>query len=369
MKKVLVIAPYAYIPYFSGGQKSIAQFLDYLGMQTDLLVVSVKENDFTLAKTYRAIPLLKKGFTRYIDLSLVRKISDIVRENNISTVIWEHPYYAWLAFRVRKKTGVKTIFHTHNIEYMRFRSTGRWWWPILRWYEKRCFRKADTIFFISKEDMDFATGKWNIPPQKCVQLAFGVEIAQHPDDRAACRNELLRLHSIRPEERILLFNGLLNYKPNLDALKVILDHINPALMKTGFRYKIIICGKGLPESFNNLADYASANIIYTGFVDDILLYFKGADMFLSPILSGGGVKTKMVEAIAFGTTVIATENSAMGIDRAACGEKLLVIPDHDWNAMVNAIVQYPAKETTTPESFYNMYNWKKIVEKAVSVIQ
>ena len=147
MKKVLAIAPYPYLPFFSGGQKFIAQFLDYLGKEVDLTVISVADNDFTLAKTYKTIPLLKKSFSRYFDFSLVSKITDLVKKEKFDTVIWEHPYFAWLAFRIRKKTGVKTIIHTHNIEYQRFRSTRRWWWTVLKIYEKWSFKKADSLFF------------------------------------------------------------------------------------------------------------------------------------------------------------------------------------------------------------------------------
>ena len=62
MKKVLAIAPYSYLPYSSGGQKFIALFFEYLGKEVALTVISVRENDFTLSKNYRTIPLLKKSF-------------------------------------------------------------------------------------------------------------------------------------------------------------------------------------------------------------------------------------------------------------------------------------------------------------------
>jgi polysaccharide biosynthesis protein PslH len=58
MKKVLAIAPYPYLPYFSGGQKFIAKFFEYLGNEVDLTVISVGENDFSLVKNYKIIPLL-----------------------------------------------------------------------------------------------------------------------------------------------------------------------------------------------------------------------------------------------------------------------------------------------------------------------
>lgn len=368
MKKVLVIAPYLYLPYFSGGQKFIAQFADYLGREVVLTVISVPGNDVSLATHYRLLPLLKKSVTRYIDQSLVKKITAEAIAGKYDAIIWEHPYFAWLAFRVRKKTGIKTFIHTHNIEYQRFRSTGRWWWPILKHYEKWCFKKADGLFFITPEDKNFAITQWNIDAAKCIDLPFGITNAAYPADRDECKKKVQQLHGIAAQNHLLLFNGMLHYKPNLEALQAILETINPLLLNhVSFPYTIIICGKGLPEEMNQLKDYADKNIIYAGFVEDIDLYFKAADIFLNPVLSGGGVKTKMVEAIAFGTTVVASATGAAGIDTAAAGDKLKIVPDNDWNQFANAILTTKSIHTPTPEAYYQYYYWENIIRKIKKV--
>lgn len=370
MKKVLDMMPYSYLPYHSGGQKSIAQFLEYLGKETTLTVISVEKNDVSLALTYTLLPILKNKASRYYDTSLVKKIVSLVKEKSIDTIIWEHPYYAWLAFRVRKRTGVKTIIHTHNIEYQRFRSLGKWWWPVLKVYEKWCFKKADAVFFIAPEERQFAIDQWGIDPAKCINMPFGVPVKEFPTDKAACREKIAGLHGIEAGEKIFLFNGMLNYKPNLDALMAILQQINPILQQqAAFPYKIIICGKGLPAELNDLKEYQSQHITYAGFVDDIESYFKAADIFLNPVQSGGGIKTKMVESIAFGTTVIATESGAAGIEREACGEKLVVVPDSDWQGFATAVISHADRVSSTPATYYSTYYWGEIVKKAAGILK
>jgi glycosyltransferase involved in cell wall biosynthesis len=362
MKKVLAIASYSYLPFFSGGQKFIAQFFEHLGKEIDLTVISVAENDFSLAKSYTTIPLLKKSFSRYYDRSLVSKLINLTKKEGFDTIICEHPYFAWLAFAVRKRTGVKVIIHTHNIEYQRFRSTGKWWWPVLRIYEKWCFKKADALFFITPEDKYFAISKWKIEKGKCIDLPFGIDIKDYPEDKATCREMVCSKHHISNDEKILLFNGLLNYKPNLDALLVILNEINPFLLKhNSFRYKIIICGKGLPENLTSLQDYADRNIIYAGFVEDITIYLKAADLFLNPVLSGGGIKTKMVEAIGYGTTVVSTQTGAIGIEKKVCGEKLSIVEDKDWKLFSQKIVDCKPIPVLTPAAYYAYYYWGNII--------
>jgi polysaccharide biosynthesis protein PslH len=367
LRKLLAIAPYQYLPYFSGGQKSIAQFLDYLGREIDLTVISVSENDTSLIKSYKHLAWLKKrSSSKYFDLSLVSKLTALIKKEKFDAVIWEHPYYTWLADILKRRTGIKTMLHIHNIEYQRFQSTGKWWWPILRIYERRFFRIADQIFFVSPDDKNFAIKNWNINQEKCVEVAFGVEISKYPDDKDSCKKVVREIHKISHDEAILLFNGLLDYKPNLNALFTILKEINPILFHhRNFKYKIIVCGKRLPAALNELKEYADRNIIYAGFVDDIEMYFKGADLFLNPVQSGGGIKTKMVEAIAFGTTVITTETGAMGIHRDICRKKLVVVPDNKWNEFAEAIVNNTDNVEITPTSYYEYYYWGSIVKKVL----
>jgi polysaccharide biosynthesis protein PslH len=365
-KKVLDVMPYAYLPYRSGGQKSIAQFLEYLGHEVDLAVITVTGNNEKLAISYRINTMLGQGASRYYNYSLIKKITAFIKEENIETIIWEHPYYAWLAFAVKKRTGVKTIFHTHNIEHLRFKSLGRWWWWILKKYERWAFKKADAVFFITPEERAYLIKEWKLEPGKCFNVPFGVPVKNFPLDKAECRNKIATLHSIAADEKILLFNGALDYAPNTDAVKYITDHINPLLLQyAALKYKIIICGKGLPADMNELKAFANKNIIYAGFVDDIEMYFKAADLFLNPVQTGGGIKTKMVESIAFGTTVIATASGAAGIIKEACGEKLIVVADNDWKGFAEAVVLNADKNSTTPDDYYKNYYWGEIAKNIV----
>jgi glycosyltransferase involved in cell wall biosynthesis len=370
MKKVVDVVPYTYLPFFSGGQKSIALFLEHLANEVDLTVVTTCDNDQKLVKDYSTLPWLKKeSVSRYTDISLIGKLISQFNKENVEAVIWEHPYFFWLARIIKKRTGIKTVFHTHNIEHQRFRSNGKWWWPLLQRYEKWCFRCADFIFFISEEDRSFAIEEWGISKEKCMEVPFGVDIKEYPQDKIACKEKIAATHSITANEKILLFNGLLDYKPNLDALLAILNEINPMLLATeGFRYKIIICGKRLPEEMNSLKDHADKNIIYAGFVDDIETYFKGADLFLNPVQSGGGIKTKMVESIGFGTTVIATKTGAHGISKASCDNKLVVVEDNDWAAFAKAIIENVNQSTVTPQKYYEYYYWGNIARRVAAIL-
>ncbi len=367
--KILSIIPYKILPAKLGGEKGIAVFNEYLAKQAELIGVTTKNNDPHLANGYRLLNILSDNRSRYANPFLVSKIKKLITAFNITHLITEHPYYGWLASIIRRSTGVPWIVHSHNIEYMRSKSIGRWWWRALRRYEEWAYRSADKVFFISDDDLEFAVANLRVDRRKSLAITYGIEYSDVPADRAECRARVNELYKIDPAEKILLFNGALYHSTNYDALKIILDEINSFLLqRKDFKYKILVCGKGLPDFFNELKDYADKNVIYAGFVDDINLYFKSADIFLNPILSGGGVKTKAIEAIAMNCTVISTELGAMGIKKEVCGDKLKIVPGSEWKKFGDLIISSSEEYHQTPVEFFEYYYWENIIRKAVAFI-
>jgi glycosyltransferase involved in cell wall biosynthesis len=246
---------------------------------------------------------------------------------------------------------------------------GRWWWKALLWYETWVYRKSDVNFFISDDDLEHAVTVLEIDPRKSHSITYGIEISQVPGDIEAAGKTIRRKHDISEEEKILLFNGTLSQKANYDALIVILNVINPLLLERKSNYKIIICGKGLPPALNELKEYSNQNIVYAGFVEDIDTYFKSADIFLNPITSGGGIKTKAVEAIAMNCTLISTEFGAVGLQKDVCGNKLQVVPDNDWDEFGTRIIEQLSIVSNTPADFYEYYYWGNIVKKVTTILE
>ena len=150
---------------------------------------------------------------------------------------------------------------------------------------------------------------------------------------------------------------------------IILNTINPALQKrAGFTYRIIICGKNLPENLAELKAYRDQHIIYAGFVDDITVYFKGCDLFINPVTDGGGIKTKLVEALGYNISCISTKSGAIGIPEAITGKKMVLTGDTDWEPFTNAIIDIKTQENI-PNAFYNHFYWGNIADKAASVLK
>ena len=351
-----------------GGQKGIAFFCKYLGGQNKLTCISVKSNDKSLAENYELIDVFSDKKLRYANPFNLKKIKKISKERSINNVITEHPYMAWIGWILKRQLKIKWFVHSHNIEYERFRTLNKWWFSVLKKYESWAYKNADGVFFVTPEDIQFAVEHNMVKKANAFLVPYGIDVKEMPADIQQQKEKIYARHNIPADCRLLFFNGALSYKPNTDALEFIVNEINSLLLQhQNFNYRILICGKGLPESFNQLKNYTDKNIIYAGFVDDITAYFKAADIFLNPIITGGGVKTKVIDAISNGVTVISCKTGAAGINLEAAGNKIQLVNDNDAQAFVNEILNVPLQLLNTPLSYYNYYYWGNIISRLQSL--
>jgi glycosyltransferase involved in cell wall biosynthesis len=332
--------------------------------------VTVSTNKPENARGYRIFNILSNSPLRYINLFYFFTLRNIIRKEGITHVMLEHPYYGWLGMLLKTFCGVKLVVHSQNIETTRWKSLGKWWWRILFWYEGATHRSAQYNLFIHDDDRAYATSRFKLKASTCITSTYGIEWNTLPsaEEKQRCRQVLLKQYGLQPGIKLLLFNGSLNYIPNLQAVKIILEEINPLLLKQSLDYRIIICGKGLPGSFNELKDYAGKNILYAGFVDDISVYFKGVDVFLNPVLEGGGIKTKLVEALGYNTASVSTVSGATGVTQADAGEMISIVSDNDWTSFVQAIIAMSANKGNVPPVFFSTFYWGNIARTAIEFI-
>jgi len=370
MMHVLSIAPYPYLPARKGGELFIAGYYAALAHHCRLTVASVQANQPEGPLPYALWPLFTNSRTRYLNIFYVTKLAKAIRQKNVQLLQIEHPYMGWMAVWLQARTGCRFVVHSHNIEAARFRSMGKKWWSLLRAYEKWVHRKAAHSFFISREDADTAIQEYGLDPQKVSVAPYGITAPPAITNRAALRAQVCTRHNIPSSSTIFYFNGALGYQPNQQAVRKILTDIDPLLQKAAAApYVILISGKGLPQELAAQVKATNGRIIYTGFVNDIGEYFAAADVFINPVMEGGGVKTKVLEALAYHKTVVSTASGAIGVNTNVCGNKLQVAADNSWQQFITLMLQQNNTAEATPPSFFEYYSNTNIARDASAVMQ
>lgn len=302
--KILSIVWYKVLPPNYGGQKGIAHFNKYLGRKLQLACLCSHNNSCDEKLSYKIIPELPVSKWQFLNPMVWRKILRIAKAEQPTHILLEHPYHALAALRVKRKLNAKLLLHAHNIEYLRFKEQGKWWWPLLKQYEKRALRKSDLIIFKTETDCKQAIEKFGLDTKKCIVLPYGFDPETSKISKEEAKKIIDHRHGLKEDEKMLLFAGTIDYLPNAEAVESVYKEIAPRLMKTGFKGRIIICGRNELSQFQYLKKLTHPLVIQAGEVDDIETYFAAAGVFINPVAKGGGMQTKNIDALFKGCAVV-----------------------------------------------------------------
>ncbi len=120
-----------------------------------------------------------------------------------------------------------------------------------------------------------------------------------------------------------VFLGGLGYGPNLEALRWWRDDVAPLLIARGTAIRLTVIGHAGVE---HRREFATSDIDFLGYVDDLRTALSGHRMFVAPIRSGAGVKTKVLDGMSAALPVVATRAGLSGIP-ATSGVHALVADD------------------------------------------
>jgi glycosyltransferase involved in cell wall biosynthesis len=364
MKRIVSIVWFKILPAKYGGQKGIALFNTYLSDHFELICLCTGDNEAGKEK-YSVLPTLPTGKKQFLFPSSYFRILTTIQKLDPPYVIIEHPYYGIAGIACKLLLNKKLIVHTHNIEYLRFRSQGTKWWRLLYILEKLTLKKADLLFFKTKDDMELVFKEFKLKKENCKLIPYGVE--KQNVNKAQARELLDRQYNIGPFKKILLFAATLDYKPNAEAVELIYSKIAPMLDISN--YVILICGRNKIKGFEYLKQLKAKGVIYCGEVEEIKNYFGGADVFIDPVMEGGGIQSKILEAVSYDLNVVCFSHMLKGIEPDTYGNKIFKAEPEDFGKFCSNIEEACLNSKPTPEAFFDKYEWKKIAADAALAIE
>jgi glycosyltransferase involved in cell wall biosynthesis len=108
----------------------------------------------------------------------------------------------------------------------------------------------------------------------------------------------------------ILFVGNYTHPPNVDAALWLGNEIMPLLRRLCPGARLTLVGPYPPDAVQALA---CRDITVTGRVPEIEPYFEKASVILAPVRIGGGMRMKVLQAMALGKPVVTTSRGADGL--------------------------------------------------------
>ncbi len=131
--------------------------------------------------------------------------------------------------------------------------------------------------------------------------------------------------------------GSLDYTPNIEALLWFLTAVWPRLRQDGFM--LHVAGSGASRETEERVRASGAQ--FHGRVDDAKSFLQQRAVIAVPLLAGGGMRVRIVEAMALGCAVVSTSVGAENLG-ATDGENLLIADSAEEQIRsIKALLQHP----------------------------
>jgi glycosyltransferase involved in cell wall biosynthesis len=152
---------------------------------------------------------------------------------------------------------------------------------------------------ISKEEETLVRGYF--PGLETRILKYGLPTAEYPPLGEPA------------DPQVLGFIGNYGHTPNLDALRWLLEDIFPRMRAKDPGARLVVAGRLFPAELKALC-VPDAGVTLLEGIDDLREFYSAIGIFINPVREGRGLRTKLVEAAAFGRPILSTRLGAEGLE-------------------------------------------------------
>lgn len=209
-------------------------------------------------------------------------------------------------------------------------------WRRLRHFEAETMAISDLTLCVS--EIDAAVLQPLAPDRPLIVAPNGVDIGYYSQEG---------LPRERPRFDVI-FSGTMDYRPNIDAVHWLVGEVWP-LVKRDYEparerpLRLALIGRNPPPEITGLVRHAGVNV--TGSVADDRPYFGGATVYVVPMRYGGGVRLKLLNALAMGCAIVSTTAGIEGV--GVRHEEHLLVADtaEEFAAAIGRLINDPALRT------------------------
>ncbi|MGN6645791.1 MAG: glycosyltransferase [Cytophaga sp.] len=290
----------------------------------------------------------------------------LLTENTFDIIQLEGSYMALYLPVLRQHSSAKIVLRSHNIEHEIWQRMAlneinplkKWYFNLLsekiRQFENTTMHGVDAIAAITSRDKEYYQQQGF--KGELVTINAGANLSKFQPD--FCKTTT----------GTLCFLAGMDWMPNQQGLDWFLDTVWPEVKNNVPEIRLHIAGKAMPEKYYYLDD---PSVEIHGLVPDAVEYLQKYEIFIVPLLSGGGMRLKVVEGMAVGKCILSTTVGAEGVEYS--NKKNIVIADtpQEWIAAIISLLKDPQITQSIGQEAAKLamekYNWENLVDNLISL--
>ena len=234
-------------------------------------------------------------------------IQNLLSQQHYDLVHFEHLWTAQYLDLVQGSATALDEVDVDSIVLFRRSRRARSW--LLRRYLRWCWLRTVQLEVDACEKMDLVFTRSDKDRKYLQCLAPDRNIRVLPPWFEGVQKTVLPLDHIEP--RSLLFVGNMSRGPNIEAVVYFCEGIFPRVLQAIPDAHLYVVGDDPPSRIMHLS---SDHITVTGYVQDLQPYYARCQVFVAPLLIGGGIIVKILDALAAGRPVVTTSIGNEGIE-------------------------------------------------------
>jgi glycosyltransferase involved in cell wall biosynthesis len=291
---------------------------------------------------YNAERFVTKAFGDQLAQLLIEEEFDIIQLEGLYLV----PYMPL----IRELSEARVVMRAHNIEHEIWERTVKQRKGLNRLYTSII---AGRVKKMELDSIDHYDATVPITQRDAAILeAFGCSNPVHVSPTGINMDDF-RKYQGKPEYPSIFHIGALDWSPNQEGLQWFLQKCWKGLHSKYPDLKFYIAGRNAPDHIKNIRE---PNVVFLGEVDSAYSFMESKAVMIVPLLSGSGMRIKIIEGMALGKSIVSTSIGAEGI---------AVNPGHDI-----ILADDPEKFRAGIESLLdNFDNFEAIGRNAVTFVE
>ncbi len=244
---------------------------------------------------------------RFYSQAFEELIVNELKKTDYDVVLLESLFVTGYVDAIKQNCESRIVYRAHNVEHDIWFRNAKKESGLKKWYLNFLAKRLKTAEVEGLQKVDGIASITDFDKKKITELGvtapmltvpFGINLKDYPYKNSQAGNNVFHI-------------GSMDWSPNQIGIKWLLDNVWDGVYKKNANAQLKLAGRRMPDW---LKSDKNKNLEVVGEVDNAIDFINDNNIMVVPLLTGSGMRIKIIEGMVLGKLVISTAIGAEGIN-------------------------------------------------------